>query len=200
MNNKGIAFEVKVGIFILVGVVILFIMLFSIGDIYVVKPGYHIKVTFNFANGISINAPVRLAGIEVGEIDGIRIYYDIAEQKTKVELTAWIKKDLRIESDSKAVINTLGMLGEKYLEIFPGGEKNYLKEGSIIAGRDPVSLEDMTGQLKEIADSISVITERLKNGEGTIGRFLTDESIYDNLEDFTADIKANPWKLMNRPK
>lgn len=201
MGIKDMAFEVKVGIFIIVGIVILFIMLFSIGDIYFIgKPGYHVKVTFNFANGIAINAPVRLAGIEVGEVDGIRIYYDTAEQKTKVELSAWIKKDLMIESDSKAVINTLGMLGEKYLEIFPGSKKDFLKEGSVIAGKDPVSLEDMTGQLKEIADSISVITERLENGEGTIGKFLTDDSIYNNLEDFTADIKANPWKLMNRPK
>ena len=70
----------------------------------------------------------------------------------------------------------------------------------MLVGKDPVSMEDMTFQIKQVADSVTVIMERLKNGEGTIGKFLTDDGIYNNLEDFTADIKANPWKLMNRPK
>jgi len=202
MDTKNLSFEVKVGIFILVGLVILILMIFSIGDIYFIRPGYHIKAIFNFANGIAINAPVRLAGIEVGEVDGIRLYYDSEEGRTKVELTAWIKKDdMLIESDSRAVINTLGMLGEKYLEIYPGKNKTFLeKEGGMLVGKDPVSMEDMTFQIKQVADSVTVITKRLENGEGTIGKFLTDDSIYNNLEDFTADIKANPWKLMNRPK
>ena len=201
MNMKGISLEVKVGIFILVGLVVLLSMLFSIGDIYVIRPGYHIKVTFNFANGIAKNAPVRLAGIEMGEVDDLKVYYDNKEKKTKVELSAWIKRnDIMIESDARAVINTLGILGEKYLEIFPGKNKDFLRDGSILVGKDPVSMEDMTVQFKQLADSATVIMERLKNGEGTIGKFLTDDSIYNNLEEFTADIKTNPWKLMNRPK
>ncbi len=201
MDTRNLSFEVKVGIFILGGLIILILMIFSIGDIYLIRPGYHIKTIFNFANGIAMNAPVRLAGIEVGEVDGIRLYYDSEEGRTKVELTAWIKKDdMFIESDSKAVINTLGMLGEKYLEIYPGQNKDFLKEGGMLVGKDPVSMEDMTFQIKQVADSVTVIMERLKNGEGTIGKFLTDDGIYNNLEDFTADIKANPWKLMNRPK
>lgn len=201
MDKKGIAFEVKVGMFILVGFVILLLMIFSIGDIYFIRPGYHIKVVFNFANGIAKNAPVRLAGIEVGEVDDLKIYYDGKEERTKVELSAWIKRNnIMIESDARAVINTLGILGEKYLEIFPGKSKSFLKECDVLVGKDPVSMEDMTGQFKQLADSFTVVMERLKNGEGTVGKFLTDDSIYNNLEEFTADIKANPWKLMNRPK
>lgn len=197
---KTISFEVKVGIFILAGLIILFVMIFSIGEIYVIKRGIHIKVIFNFANGIGMDAPVRLAGIEVGEVDGIKIYYDTIEKRTKVELAAWIKKDHKIQEDSVAVINTLGLLGEKYLEIFPGRSERHLEDGEVLIGKDPISVEDMTGEFKRLADNAAVIMERLKNGEGTIGRLLTDESIYNNLEAFTEDIKQNPWKLMNKPK
>jgi len=197
---KAVSFEVKVGIFILIGIIILVVMIFSIGEIYFFSPGYHIKVLFNFANGIAMNAPVRLAGIEVGEIDGIRIYYDTNEKKTKVELSALIKKDVRVEEDAKAVINTLGLLGEKYLEIFPGEGKMTIKDGDVLIGIDPISTENMAGEVKKILDSLAVIVEKLKNGEGTFGRFLTDESIYDNLEAFTEEIKNDPWKLMNKPK
>ncbi len=196
---KGISFEVKVGISILIAVLILIGMIFSIGDVYFIRPGYHIKVLFNFANGISMNAPVRLAGIEVGEIDGIRIIYDTKERRTKVELSAWIKKEVRIEEDSRAVINTLGLLGEKYLEIFPGSSEKTLKEGSILVGVDPISTENMTYEVKELLDSLKTIVGRLERGEGSAGRFLTDDSIYENLEEFTADIKKHPWKLMNKP-
>ena len=154
---KAISFEVKVGIFILIGLIILFLMIFSIGDIYLIRPGYRIKVLFNFANGIATNAPVRVAGIEVGEVDNIRIYYDTGEQKTKVELSAWIKKDVVIEEDSKAVINTLGLLGEKYLEIFPGESKRFLGDGNVLVGTDPVSTENMAMDLKELLTSFKVV-------------------------------------------
>lgn len=197
---KVIPMEVKVGFFILIGFLILLGMLFSIGEVYFLKPGYRIKITFNFANGIAMNAPVRVAGIEVGEIDNIRIYYDTTEQRTKVKLSAWIKKDVVIEEDARAVINTLGLLGEKYLEIFPGKNNRFLENGSVLVGVDPVSTENMTMEIKNILDSLGVIVERLRNGEGTVGRLLTDEGIYDNLEAFTEDIKENPWKLMHKPK
>ncbi|MEA3305447.1 MAG: MlaD family protein [Candidatus Omnitrophota bacterium] len=197
---KAISFEVKVGMFILVGLVILSIMIFSIGDIYLIKQGIHIKVLFNFANGIAMDAPVRVAGIEVGEVDGIKIYYDTAEKRTKVELIAWIKNDIKIQEDSTAVINTLGLLGEKYLEVFPGISEEHLEDGAVLIGKDPVSVEDMTAEFKKLAADTAIVLERLKNGEGTIGKFLTDEAIYDNLEAFTEDIKQNPWKLMNKPK
>lgn len=192
--------EVKVGIFILIGFLILIIIIFSLGETYFFSPGYRIKVLFNFANGIAMNAPVRLAGIEVGEVDNIRIYRDEKEKKTKIEITALIKKDIKIEKDAEAVINTLGLLGEKYLEIFPGTSAETLKGGDFLVGKDPISTENMTTDLKEIMNSVKVIMTRLEKGEGTMGRFLTDESIYDNLEAFTEDIKRNPWKLMNKPK
>ena len=197
---KAISFEVKVGIFILIGLIILIVMIFSIGEVYVFRPGYRVKVLFNFANGISMNAPVRLAGVEVGEVDNIRIYYDTVAESTKVELSAWIKKDVAIEEDAKAVINTLGLLGEKYLEIFPGKSKRFLQDGSALVGVDPISTETMTMEFKKILDSLTVVVNRLEKGEGTIGRFLTDESVYDNVEAFTEDVKKNPWKLMNKPR
>ena len=54
-------FELKVGIFIMIGIAILFFIVFSVGEINFSKTGYKIKVLFNFANGIGPTAPVRLA-------------------------------------------------------------------------------------------------------------------------------------------
>ena len=194
-------FEVKVGIFILFGIVVLFVMIFSIGDIYIIQPGYHIKVRLNYADGIAHSAPVRLSGVEVGQIDGIKIYYDADEQSTKVELSALIKsRDLKIEKDSEAFINMLGPLGEKYLEILPGKGTQVLADGEALIGRDPVSLDALFCQVKEFADAATAIMEKVESGEGSLGKFLTDDTLYNNFVEFSDEIKRNPWKLLKAPR
>ncbi|MFH1593667.1 MAG: MlaD family protein [Candidatus Omnitrophota bacterium] len=200
VENK--VFELKVGIFIAVGILIFFIMVFSIGDVYFIRKGYIVNVIFNFANGLTEGAPVRLAGVNVGLIDKIDIFFDEGERKTKVAMAAWIDDEtLKIERDSKVVINTLGLLGEKYMEIFPGTTRDdFLKEGDEIVGHDPISTELLAEKIGELANSATVVMNRLKDGEGTIGKLLVEEKIHDDLEAFVADIKQHPWKLLHKPK
>lgn len=221
-------FELKVGVFILIGIAILFIIVFSIGDINLSKTGYRIKVLFQFASGIGPSAPVRLAGVGIGQVQGIQIIHDKSDNKTKAELVAWINDGVKIEEDAVVTINTLGLLGEKYLEILPGtAGKPTLENNGLIVGKDPIPMEKITEDLAGISDSIKVIVDKiksgegtigkllmsdsvynsldailgkLKNGEGTVGKFLTSDSIYSNLEAFTADIRKHPWKLLNKPK
>ncbi|MFA5146178.1 MAG: MlaD family protein [Candidatus Omnitrophota bacterium] len=201
MDNTK-AFEIKVGIFILIGMAILFLIVFSIGDITLVKSGYHIRVIFNFASGIGGSAPVRLAGVGVGQVEGLRILRDDKDGKTKVEIYAWINNnDIKIEEDSIVTVNTLGLLGEKYLEIFPGTPgKRILRDQDVVVGHDPVPMEKITENLANLSSSVNVIVERLKNGEGTIGKLLVEEKIYKDLEAFVEDIKKHPWKLLNKPR
>ncbi|MCX5680133.1 MAG: MlaD family protein [Candidatus Omnitrophica bacterium] len=194
-------FELKVGVFILIGVAILFTIVFSIGDINLSKTGYRVKVLFNFASGIGPSAPVRLAGVGVGQVQGIQIIHDPKDDKTKAELTAWISDGTKIEEDAVVTINTLGLMGEKYLEILPGTAGSAaVKPNGILVGKDPVPMEKITENLATLSESIKTIVDKIKKGDGTIGKLLNDDAIYNNLEAFTADIKKHPWKLLNRPR
>lgn len=194
-------FELKVGVFIMIGVAILFIIVFSIGDINFVKKGYHIKVDFNFVDGIGGSAPVRVSGVGVGQIDGLKLYYDEKEKKTKAQLNAWVREGVKIEEDAVATISTLGFMGEKYMEISPGTSgKRFLKNGDLLVGKDPVSMAKVLEDLSGLTDSVKVIVDRLKNGDGTVGKLLTKDKIYQDLEAFVEDIKNNPWKLLNKPR
>lgn len=196
------AFELKVGIFIAIGILIFFIVVFSIGDVTFIRSGYRIEVIFNFANGITESAPVRLAGVNIGQIDKIDLFFDPTEKKTKVKVFAWVNSnDIRIERDSMAVINTLGLLGEKYLEIFPGTTtEDFLKSGDKIVGHDPVPTELIAEKINDLVDSTGVVMNRLKDGEGTVGKLLVEEKIYNDLEAFVADLKKHPWKLLHKPR
>ena len=191
-------FELKVGIFILIGVAILFIIVFSIGDINLSKTGYRINVLFQFASGIGSSAPVRLAGVGVGQVQGVHIIHDKKDNKTKAEVIAWINDGTKIEEDAVVTINTLGLLGEKYLEILPGTPgKPALGNNGVIVGKDPVPMERITENLASLSDSVKTIVDRLKNGEGTIGKLLTNDSVYVDLEAFMASIKTIGDKLKN---
>ena len=229
------SFELKVGMFIFIGIVILSVIVFSIGNFYGVKRGYVLNVLFNFANGISVGAPVRYAGVEVGEIQDIEVYFDEKENIPMIRLRIWVAQNTWVNEDASATINTLGLLGEKYLEIIPGTrETRLLQKGDILRGKDPVSTEELTRETKEILAKVDKMIESinkvvgdeefrssLKNtlanletlsselseamtvvrkGEGTIGKFLTDDKLYNDIDEMVLDIKKHPWKLLYRPK
>ncbi|MBN2453161.1 MAG: MCE family protein [Candidatus Omnitrophica bacterium] len=215
-------FELKVGTFILVGIAIGFLIIFSIGDINLSKAGYTITVKFDFASGLSAASPVRLAGVKVGRVDCVKVVYSDEDKKTHAEVRTWIESDAKVEEDASVTINTLGLLGEKYLEIIPGTPgAPILKDGATIIGKDPVIMEKLTENLVSLSDSVSVIMKRLEKGEGTIGKLLTEDAVYDdlksitgnfkdfsaelkstgtNFKDFSEDLKRHPWKLLSRPR
>ena len=215
MEAKPVSFEIKVGIFVFLGILIMFIIVFSIGEFYILKPMYKVKVLFNFANGIEVGAPVRLAGINVGEIEDVGVYYDEQAKRTKVYLITKIKKEAKIEKDAACRINTLGLLGEKYLEVSPGTQDTgFLQDQDTVIGTDPIPMEEITKNMKELSDnaksmaeSANVILRRLEKGQGTIGKLLVEEDLYNNLEatsenfkELSDDVRRHPWKLLMKEK
>jgi len=199
--------DVKVGIFVFIGIIILTIIVFSIGGKHFFRVGYNIKVIFNFANGLEVGAPVRVAGVSVGEVKEIFIKNDPQSGDTKVEVIAWLERDVRVQTDAKAYINTLGLLGEKYVEIMPGIDRNILNENDILIGYDPTSMEKVTekalgviNKLDRATEYANRILEKVDKGEGTIGKLFTDDTLYKQLEDFVQDIKKHPWKLLIKTK
>nr|MBU1328496.1 MCE family protein [Candidatus Omnitrophota bacterium] len=224
-------FELKVGIFIFIGIVILSVIIFSIGNFYSVKRGYTLNVVFSFANGIGIGAPVRYSGVQVGEVQEIDIYFDEKENKPLVKLAVWVSQNTWINENAKASINTLGLLGEKYLEISPGTrDTRLLQKGDTLRGYDPVSTEEIARSAKELIEKIGTLTESVnkiagddslrvslkntvnnmealsgdlrdflsyaKQGKGTIGRLMSDDTLYNHIDEMILDIKQNPWKLL----
>lgn len=162
--------EARVGIFVFIGLVILVYFVIHIGDIRLFSTSYNLKVFFGFANGIKVNAPVRVAGVDAGEVKRINIFFDPQNKKTRVEITFWVKKDTQIPRDSQVMINTLGLLGEKYLEIIPGSSyADLFKDGDILLGEDPVSMEEIGNLGRRIAtkleESIESINKVLKDEE-----------------------------------
>lgn len=191
--------ELKVGTFIFVGLVILVIFVLSIGGLKTWALGYNLKFSFNFINGVKIGAPVRFAGVDVGKVKEINFVLT-PERRTLVVVEAWVKDEVKIPVDSVVWINTLGLLGEKYIEVMPGENPQYLRKNETLAGNDPVAMHEVTQLAKNIADDLDAIIAKIKNGEGTIGKLVSDDTLYKELEALVLDLQQHPWKLFFKGK
>ena len=208
--SKKLNNEVKTGIMIVFCILILIGVLFRMGAFDFNRQGYNISVLFNFANGIEKNAPVMLAGVEVGKVEGISIQYG---DETKVALELWVDSGAKLREDSEVYISTLGLMGEKYIEITPGSRgAAFLEAGNTIVGQDPMRMEKLMAKGEAIADNldktlvdvrrlVSNVDDVVVTNRDEIDGIITNlESTAKNFEEFSSDIKAHPWKLISKPK
>lgn len=193
--------EMKVGIFVFVGLIILIIFVLSIGGVKTWASGYRINFIFGFVNGVKTGAPVRFAGVDSGVVKSIKVYYDPENLSTKVRITCWVNRNVHIPLDSKIWVNTLGLLGEKYIEIMPGNDyTKLLNEGENLVGEDPLPMNDIMKTAKNITDNVNTGIQRILDKEGTVGKLLYDDKVYTELEATVTDIRKNPWKLFWKTK
>ncbi|MDD5246539.1 MAG: MlaD family protein [Candidatus Omnitrophica bacterium] len=191
--------ELKVGIFVFIGLIILAVFILSIGKFRTWASGYNVGFIFNFVNGVKVGAPIRFAGVDVGEVKKIEFNYLPEEKKDQVLVRCWIKSKVEIPRDSTIWVNTLGLLGEKYIEIMPGTDYDQcLQGGETLVGIDPIPMHEIFRTAKGIVENLDQTIVQVNKGEGTVGKFLHDDSVYNNLEEMTADLKKNPWKLFYR--
>jgi phospholipid/cholesterol/gamma-HCH transport system substrate-binding protein len=193
--------ELKVGIFVFIGLTILVIFVLSIGGFKTWSSGYRINLDFNFVNGVKLGAPVRFAGVDVGEVKDIGLQFIPAENRSIVHLNVWIRNIVRIPADSTVWVNTLGLLGEKYIEIIPGNDyANYLKDNQSLIGVDPLATHELFNRAENIMHNLDDAIIKIKNKEGTVGKLLYDDTVYNELQALVTDVRKNPWKLLIKTK
>jgi phospholipid/cholesterol/gamma-HCH transport system substrate-binding protein len=192
--------EMKVGIFVFFGLVILAVFILSIGGFKSWSSGKYFRFNFNFINGVKIGAPVRFAGVDVGQVKKID-FMPLPEGGMKVEVVGWVVDRVKIPADSTVWVNTLGILGEKYIEIMPGKDTvNFLSENQALEGADPIAMHEVERLVRKTASDIDTTMVKINSGEGTIGKFIFDETIYQELEALVKDIRKHPWKLFWKTK
>ncbi|MDO8663021.1 MAG: MlaD family protein [Candidatus Omnitrophota bacterium] len=193
--------EMKVGVFVFIGLIILVVFVLSIGGVKTWTSGYKVNFIFNFVNGVKNGAPVRFAGVDSGVVRSIRFFRDPKGLKNKVRVTCWLNKNVNIPLDSKIWVNTLGLLGEKYIEIMPGEDCNrLLLAGQEMSGEDPLPMNEIMKDAKQITDNLNLGLQRIVDKEGTVGKLLFDDKIYNELDALVTDVRKNPWKLLIKTK
>jgi phospholipid/cholesterol/gamma-HCH transport system substrate-binding protein len=170
--------EAKVGIFVLIGLIILTYMTLTIGPYRFWKvAGYTIKARFKSVAGVDLKAPVKIAGVEVGKVEDIRLSDNMAK------LILRINEGVRIPEDSEAVVRTVGLMGEKYIEIVPGSPKaRRLRDGEDIAKSSvPTDMDQLFSQVSDAISDIKGVTSSLNKVLGGEEGRESLQAIIDNI-------------------
>ena len=187
------AAPVRLGIFIFLG-----FLLFAIGIFMIGKRGaifgssFQVKANFSNVQGLRNGALVRLNGIDIGSVSSIKI---VPDTTGRVEVTMNLSEDIRrfIRTDSKATIETEGLVGNKVVVIEAGsGAAEMVNDGGYIQTTEQPSFSALLNETqgvveytKEMTKSLAEITEKVNKGEGSIGRLLNDSKLYNNAADLT---------------
>lgn len=129
--NKTMILETTVGLFVVLGLAALFVLAMKMSNFatYSSKDGYTVVARFEEIGGLKVQAPVNAGGVRVGRVTGI----DYDEKRYQAKVTMQIDGRYKeFPTDTTAAIYTSGLLGEKYIGLEPGGETEYLKNGSEI--------------------------------------------------------------------
>ena len=250
--------EVSVGVFVILGFVFLTLVLFFVSGVYLFRSGYTVDVMFNYVSILNKGAPVRMAGVRVGEVSDVTIVYDEAKQNNRVKVKLFIEKGAEIRENYSFTIRGTHVLSEPHVEITPNpGAFPLLHKGALVEGVPLVAVEELIDRAHEILNhlaailgkfktgmddqgtvenlkalisnlsslsgalntslkapdgnvhqsfqhiesssaSLSNILGKVEKGDGTLGKLLMEDELYNEMEAFVKDVRAHPWKLLKK--
>lgn len=189
----------KLGIFIFIGSVLLVVGIFMLGNkdqLFVST--FTIRAYFQNTEGLRNGASVRFGGIDVGAVKDIKI---MADTSGRVEVSMRIKEEVRrfIKKDSRASIETEGLVGNKVVIISMGSDNaEPISDNGVILSKEPLSFADVIEETqgilaytKEMTKNLADIVGKVNKGEGTIGKILYDEELYNAATNITKSADKN---------
>jgi phospholipid/cholesterol/gamma-HCH transport system substrate-binding protein len=179
---------IRLGIFVFIGVLLLIIAVFTIGDKEsLFTPTFNVRANFSTIEGLRSGSQVRLSGITVGTVSAIRILQDSVG---RVEVLMRLNHEISpfIKSDTRANIETEGLVGNKVIVLSVGSSSApQVKEGGLIIGVDPLGFsaiimetQEMLSYTKSLTKSLSEIVEKVNQGEGSVGKMINSDDLYQN--------------------
>ena len=136
---KKFDLEVFVGLFIIAGIICLGYLSIKLGKMEVIRgKGYDINALFSNTGGLRTGSPIVIAGVDVGRVKSIVLDH----YQARVLLN--LPEDVKIQEDAIASIKTKGLIGEKYIEITPGGSEKIIQPGGRIREtQSAIDLEEL---------------------------------------------------------
>ncbi|MEX2484077.1 MAG: MlaD family protein [Brumimicrobium sp.] len=197
METHKEKFKIRLGLFVVGGLVLFMLALFIIGkQKNLFDSVITVSTTFFNVSGLQVGNNVRFSGINVGTVDKISIIND-----STVHVNMLVKTSVQqfIKNDSEISIGSEGLIGDRLLSISQGSTKApMVKDGQILVSTEPVetdaiieSLETTAMNAEVISMELSEIMQNINNGKGTLGRLIKDTTIAENLSKTMDNIESS---------
>jgi phospholipid/cholesterol/gamma-HCH transport system substrate-binding protein len=185
---------------LLVGLAGLIFGVYQVGKVFDVFARRYTLYTFvSSVAGLREGAAVTLAGQRVGqveEIEFIPVERKIGDAHIRLRLSIDERVREQIRTNSIAYLRLQGLLGDRFVDVQPGTvDARVLENGEVLASEKPLDMDQMMAAAAEALDEMSLlvgdlrrVTRGLTRGEGTAGRLLTDEALYNRMTQATAQL------------
>jgi phospholipid/cholesterol/gamma-HCH transport system substrate-binding protein len=188
--------ELRVGVVVLASLFILAFAILSIGGGggRAFSPRYLVKALMNDVNGLKSGAPVRVGGVEVGTVTRVEF---AGEGSGMVEVTMRLERRVkdRVTTGSQATLGSLGLLGEKAVDITSGTHGEPVEDGGYLAAAAEDPFKGLLTDAGSSTAHLRRILSRMDAGEGLIGKALRDEELYNRMTDVSIRLQGVLGKL-----
>ncbi|WP_244140730.1 MlaD family protein [Kaistella flava (ex Peng et al. 2021)] len=188
--------KIKVGIFVIIGTVLLIAGLYFIGQQQqMFNKTIKLYAVFNNVNGLQLGNYVRYSGVNVGTVSGIEM---IEEGKITVQMSIDEKTGRFIRKDAIASVASDGLVGSMVVNIVPGkdGAAKTVVSGDTIKIHSKIATDDMLNTLSKTNENIALlsadllkITNKILDGKGTMGALLSDTLMAKNIRQSVLEIE-----------
>lgn len=198
MNEPVNKRAIGVGLFIIVGLLFLVGGVMTIGNLHsTFQKKMTVSTVFGDVNGLASGNNIWFSGVKIGTIKKTEFY---GKSQVKVVMNINIESQQYIRKDAKVKISTDGLIGNKILVIYGGtASVPEIEEGDTLSNERMLSTEDIMNTFQQNNLNVLTLTKKLANGEGTIGKLLNNDSIYNSIATTTHSLQlasANAQTLM----
>jgi phospholipid/cholesterol/gamma-HCH transport system substrate-binding protein len=176
--------ELKIGIIAVVAIVIAGALILTLGaESGFFWQRYNLKVRFPNAGGVQEGSSVRVAGVAVGSVKEMRFI------GSEVEMDLELREEMRdkVRTTSRATIGSVSLLGEGAVDITASTTGQPIPDwGYVPADAPAAQLADVTAQASRGITQLTALLEDVRAGKGTVGKLMTDEQLYADLQQVTA--------------
>jgi phospholipid/cholesterol/gamma-HCH transport system substrate-binding protein len=191
--------ELRVGLTVLFAAVTLTVLIFLMsGTTGMFTPKITLRSYFDNASGLRLGAPVRLEGVDIGNVEAIRIIRDNPQTPVEVTMKVSSKYDYALRKDSVTTLNTAGVLGETYVDIDSSEAKlGSAQNGDVLPIHDRPDFQDVVRSSQSTLQNMQTLLLRLdrivttvESGKGSVGKLINDPTLYNRLNATIADMQA----------
>jgi phospholipid/cholesterol/gamma-HCH transport system substrate-binding protein len=183
--------QLRVGIMVTISLIVLSVAIFLIsGQIGFITRKYTLHAYFPGAEGLRPGSEVDLAGIPAGAVKAIRISpYQDPQRSVEIDLKIMQKFRDQIRADSVANQTTAGLLGDAFIDISRGSpDQPIIPDDGVIKSSQAADIKqiqananNVIANLTELSQKLTDITDQITKGQGSIGKLLYDETLYNRL-------------------
>jgi phospholipid/cholesterol/gamma-HCH transport system substrate-binding protein len=180
--------ELRVGITVVFALITLAVLVFMMSG---TAGFFSSKVTlytyFSNAEGLKVGAPVRLQGVDIGNVNAIRVVPNRRDLPVQAALRVNMKYKFLVQKDTKATIATAGVLGESFIDLDSHqATKPQVADGDELPSTDTPGIQDVVRASQGTLQNMDTVVRRMdkilstiESGKGSMGEFINNPQFFD---------------------